>query len=193
MTSYILEYGYRYTYLHRARQTEAQNFHIRRDVDVLLGSFKVMRCLTTVFDRGGKIRVMKELSYIWFCWVCQLPRFLPVRHHQFSISCCMTSQHTIGTCFCPCVSTIYPHGLPVPLHSQVNRAFWYVRHLQPVFSTWIWIYVVETSGFFMPSKTEVKRSSEPACCSWGPSFFISAPRNISGIVKFSLWIFSGFH
>jgi hypothetical protein len=58
--------------------------------------------------------VMKELSCVWFCGVCQLPRFLPVRHHQFNISCCMTSQHTIGTCFCTSVSIIYPHGLTPP-------------------------------------------------------------------------------
>jgi hypothetical protein len=66
------------------------------------------------------------------------------------------------------------------------------RFLPPVWH-WIWIYVVETSGFLRPSKVAVKRSSEPAYFSWGHSFFISASRNISGIVKFSPWLFSGFH
>lgn len=82
-----------------------------RNIYLLVGTLKVMWRLKTVCNPGGKSRVMKELCF-WFCWVCQLPRFLPVRHHQFNISCSMTSQHTIGTCFCTFVSTIYPHGLP---------------------------------------------------------------------------------
>jgi len=47
----------------------------------------------------------------------------------------MTSQHTIGTCFYTFVSTIYPHGLLLLFLSLLIRAFCYVRHLQPVFST----------------------------------------------------------